>query len=65
MLPDRLIATGSGIMSGTANLFSAATPFVMGFLIQVSGSYLGGLFFLVAMAVLGLLSSVILFRQGY
>lgn len=65
ILPARLIVTGSGMMSGVSNLFSATTPFIMGFLIQLSGSYAGGLIFLVSMAILGALSCWLLYRQGH
>ena len=63
--PGRLMATGAGVISGIANLFSAATPFIMGFLIQVTGSYASGLMFLVVMAILGALSCLALLRQGH
>ncbi|HBQ25447.1 MAG TPA: hypothetical protein DD791_03550 [Syntrophomonas sp.] len=63
LLPAHLVATGSGIVSGVGNLLSAISPFIMGWLIQVSGSYVGGLLFLVAIAVLGAISSVLLYRQ--
>jgi len=63
--PGRLMATGAGVISGIANLFSAATPFIMGFLIQVTGSYASGLMFLVVMAILGALGCLALLRQGH
>lgn len=59
------MATGAGVISGIANLFSAATPFIMGFLIQVTGSYASGLMFLVVMAILGALGCLALLRQGH
>ncbi|MDD4562116.1 MAG: MFS transporter [Syntrophomonadaceae bacterium] len=64
LLPAHLIATGSGMISGVGNLLSAISPFIMGWLIQVSGSYVGGLLFLVGIAVLGAVSCVLLSRQG-
>lgn len=63
--PGTLMAAGSGVISGTANLFSAATPFIMGLLIQVTGSYASGLMFLVVMSILGALSCLALRRQGH
>lgn len=63
--PGRLMAAGAGVISGTANLFSAATPFIMGFLIQITGSYTSGLMFLVVMAVLGAFGCLALLRQGH
>ncbi len=65
LLPDNLIAAGSGIMSGVSNLLSAVSPFIIGWLIQISGSYVLGLLFLVTFSALGALSCVLLYRQGY
>lgn len=62
-LPSHLLVTGSGIVSGVGNLLSAISPFILGWLIQVSGSYTGGLLFLVAMAALGAVCCVLLYRQ--
>ncbi|HHV16532.1 MAG TPA: MFS transporter [Gelria sp.] len=62
-LPAHLVVTGSGIVSGVGNLLSAISPFIMGWLIQVSGSYTSGLLFLVGVAVLGTVSCVLLYRQ--
>lgn len=59
-LPAHLIVTGSGIINGVSNLLSAIAPFIMGWLIQTSGSYTGGLLFLVTVAILGAISCVLL-----
>ena len=64
ILPSRLIVAGSGVVNGAGNLFSAATPTIMGVLIQFSGTYTGGLLFLVFMSVLGALCCWGLLRQG-
>ena len=61
-LPAHLIVTGSGIASGLGNLLSAVSPFIMGWLIQVSGSYVGGLLFLVTIAALGAVCCIFLYR---
>ncbi len=65
LLPDNLMAAGSGIMSGTSNLLSALSPFLIGWLIQFSGSYVLGLLFLVSVSLLGAVSCILLYRQGY
>lgn len=65
LLPDSLMAAGSGIMSGTSNLLSAVSPFIIGWLIQISGSYVLGLLFLVTISACGAVSCVLLYRQGY
>ena len=62
ILPAHLVVTGSGIASGLGNLLSAVSPFIMGWLIQVSGSYVGGLLFLVTFAVVGALCCILLYR---
>ena len=62
-LPSHLLVTGSGIVSGVGNLLSAISPFILGWLIQVSGSYTGGLLFLVAMAALGAVCCVLLYLR--
>ncbi|MBP8819323.1 MAG: MFS transporter [Syntrophomonadaceae bacterium] len=61
-LPAHLVVTGSGIASGVGNLLSAVSPFIMGWLIQVSGSYTGGLLFLVSIAALGAVCCIFLYR---
>lgn len=63
LLPAHLIVTGSGIISGVGNLLSALSPFIMGWLIQASGTYSGGLLFLVSVATLGAVSCFFLYRQ--
>ncbi len=65
LLPDRMIAAGSGTMSGVSNLLSALSPLAIGGLIQISGSYVLGLMFLVSMSAVGALSCLFLYRQGY
>lgn len=63
LLPAHLVVTGSGLASGIGNLLSAISPFIMGWLIQASGSYVGGLLFLVTVAALGAVSCFLLYRQ--
>ncbi|CFX94029.1 Major facilitator superfamily [Syntrophomonas zehnderi OL-4] len=65
LMPDSLMAAGAGIMSGVSNLMSAVSPFAIGWLIQMSGSYVGGLLFLVTISGLGAVSCVLLYQQGY
>lgn len=65
LLPDHLMAAGAGTMSGVSNLLSALSPFVIGWLIQISGSYVLGLLFLVTISALGAISCWLLYRQGY
>jgi sugar phosphate permease len=65
LLPDKLIAAGSGTISGVSNLLSALSPVIIGGLIQISGSYTMGLMFLVLTSILGAVSCMILYRKGY
>ncbi|MGE5455164.1 MAG: MFS transporter [Methylocystaceae bacterium] len=64
MLPANLIGTGSGIMNGTSNLLSAVTPFAMGILIQVTGTYNAGMYLLAVVGIIGACASLILMRRG-
>lgn len=63
LLPVHLIGTGSGLMNGICNLFSAVSPFIMGFFIQISGSYAAGLMYLVSFGLVGAFSCLFLFRR--
>lgn len=63
-LPPHLIGTGSGVMNGISNLGSALTPFAMGVLIETTGVYESGLFFLAALGVIGAISCLILIKRG-
>lgn len=65
LLSDRMMAAGSGTMSGIGNLLSALSPLVIGYLIQTSGSYALGLMFLVSISMLGAISCMLLYRKGY
>lgn len=59
--PKRLIGLTSGIFNFSANLAGIATPLVIGFAFQLSGSFVGPLVYIGAVALLGALSySVIL-----
>jgi len=59
--PKRLIGLTSGIFNFSANLAGIVTPLVIGFAFQVSGSFVGPLIYIGAVALLGAFSySVIL-----
>jgi Sugar phosphate permease len=63
-LPSSIIGTGSGVMNGVSNLGSALTPFVMGVLIERTGVYESGMFFLAALGLVGAVSCLILIKRG-
>lgn len=53
ILPGKVIGTGSGLMSGVSSGISAAAPVMVGVFIALTGSYVGGLMFMVGWGVLG------------
>lgn len=64
LLPANLVATGSGVMNGISNLVSGLAPYLIGFLIQLTGAYESGLVYLAGVAILGAFSSFILTRKS-
>lgn len=60
IVPSSSIGSAAGIMNGVASIGSAFVPTIVGFFIQASGSYVGGLMFLVGMGALGAVCSLIL-----
>jgi sugar phosphate permease len=63
LLPVHLIGTGTGLMNGISNLVSATSPFIIGFLIQITGNYTSGLLYLVGFGLIGSLSCLFLFKH--
>lgn len=64
IVPAKGISTAAGVMNGVGNGFSALAPLAIGFLISVTGSYVGGLFYLVGCAVVGGVAMLILTIKG-
>ncbi len=64
-VPGKAMTTAGGVMNGVAILFGSLSPMIIGFFVNSSGSYVGGLLFLVATAVVGMLGSLILVYQKY
>ena len=46
IVPGKGISTAAGVMNGVGNGFSSLAPLVIGFLISITGSYMGGLLYL-------------------
>jgi len=65
MVPGKAVGAGAGLMNGLANGGSAFAPVMIGFFIQTTGSYVGGLMFLVALGILGATCAFILALQKY
>jgi len=53
------------VMNGIANGAAALAPLIIGFLISTTGSYIGGLMYLVFLGVVGCLGMLILVIQKY
>lgn len=60
LVPAASIGSGAGLMNGVASIGSSFVPTIVGFFIQASGSYVGGLMFLVTMGTIGATCMVIL-----
>ena len=64
IVPAKGISTAAGVMNGVGNGFSALAPLAIGFLISVTGSYVGGLLYLVGCACVGGVAMLILTIKG-
>lgn len=60
IVPSSSIGSAAGIMNGVASIGSAFVPTIVGFFIQLTGSYVAGLMFLVGMGTLGAICMLIL-----
>jgi sugar phosphate permease len=63
LVPARVVATGGGFMNMCSNLVASLAPIIMGALIASTGSYVGGLMYLVGLAVIGFTAASILTLQ--
>lgn len=65
MLSADLVGTGAGLLNGIANFISALAPMAIGLLISLTGSYFGGLVYLMVLGLLGSVASVVLVVKKY
>jgi len=65
LVPGKAVGAAAGTMNGLSNIFSAFSPVIIGYFIAMSGSYMGGLMFLVGMALFGCVCMSILTLQKY
>lgn len=65
LVPGRAVGAGAGVMNGVGSILSALAPVLIGVCINISGSYVGGLMFLVGVGVIGAIASIILAIQKY
>ena len=61
----RAISSAAGLMNGIGFFFTALAPLAIGFFIGITGGYSGGLLFLVCMAMIAFVASLILALQKY
>ena len=65
IVPGKAIGAGAGMMNGVSNGGSAFSPVLIGFFISASGSYVGGLMFLVGLGLLAACCAAVLAYQKY
>ncbi len=65
IVPGKAIGSGAGMMNGVANGGSALAPVAIGFFINITNGYMGGLMFLVGLTLLGFLCMIVLALQKY
>jgi len=65
IVPGKAMGAGAGMMNGLSNGGSAFSPVLIGFFISISGSYVGGLMFLVGIAIVGCICMTILSLEKY
>lgn len=65
IVPGKAIGAGAGMMNGISNGGSAFSPVLMGFFISVTGSYVGGLMFLVGLGMFAACCAAVLAYQKY
>lgn len=53
IVPANLVGTAAGVSNGTSQFIGAFTPAIVGYIIGITGSYIGGLMFMVAAGLFG------------
>lgn len=65
IIPGNAVGFGSGLMNGIANGGSAFVPVLIGYIISITGGYVGGMMFLVSLGVLAAMCMTVLALQKY
>ena len=65
LVPSRAVALAAGSMNGIGGAIAAASPMIIGFLISFTGTYAGGLFFMVGSALVASALILVLVIQKY
>ena len=65
LIPKDVISIGTGVMNGLSMLCAAISPVFLGYLMSVLGSFAAALTCLIAVALVGTVSAVILTMNKY
>lgn len=65
VVPSRLVGTAAGLQNGSSQFIAGLAPAIIGYIIGATGSYIGGLMYLVAWGTLGALCSFALVLKKY
>jgi sugar phosphate permease len=65
IVPREAMGAGAGLANGVGNSLAALAPVTLGVFIKMTGSYVGGLMFLVGLAGIGFIATGILALQKY
>jgi sugar phosphate permease len=63
IIPNKGVSSASGLMNGISNGGAAMAPVAMGALIAVTGSYAGGLYYMVGCSTVGGIMALILYTK--
>jgi sugar phosphate permease len=61
VVPSKGVASATGLLNGISNGFSALAPVAIGALIAFTGTYAGGLCYIIGCSVVGLIIAIILY----
>ena len=65
IVPGKLVGSAAGLQNGTSQFIAGLAPAIMGYLIGVTGGYLGGLMYLVAWGTIGAACAAVLAFKKY
>ncbi len=65
LVPARAAGVGAGVMNGVTQAGAAFAPMIIGFFISLTGTYAGGLMYLVGVGLLGFGCMAVLWVQGH
>lgn len=65
LLPARATGVGAGVMNGVTQAGAAFAPMIIGFFINLTGTYAGGMMYLVGVGALGFGCMALLWVQGH